>query len=181
MSSSRPVILSRILTVTGLLAAAAVLYAQSLTHSQDGNVESRLRELEAKEQIRELMHNYGRFLDERDFTAFAALFTEADSEYVSGNQIAHGARAIGAMLKEIMAANPSGFKSPNFHVFFNEVITVAGDQAKAYSQSAYIVPGVNGSPEMVFFATYADVFTQEQGRWKFKQRVVHGNLPAREH
>ena len=144
-----------------------------------GNLATRLQELEDREQIRKLLHNYGRYLDERDFTAFANLFTKTDSEYVSGNQTAHGARAIGAMLESIMTANPSGFKSPNYHVFFNETIDVDGGLATAYSQSAYIVPGADGKPEIAFFATYDDVFIRELGIWKFKHRVVHGNLPAR--
>jgi len=179
MSDKLPIPIYRILFATGLLAAATILYAQAPPPGNDGQLQARLQELEAREQIRELMHNYGRYLDERNFTAFAGLFAETESEYVSGNQTARGAHAIGAMLQEIITANPSGFKSPNFHIFFNETIDVSGDRARAFSQSAYIVPGVNGNPEMVFFATYDDMFVREQGRWKFKRRVVHGNLPAR--
>ena len=163
----------------GLLVGSTILYAQAPPPGNAGHLEARLQELEDREQIRQLMHHYGRFLDERNFDAFANLFAKTDSEYVSGNQTARGAQAIGAMLEKIMMANPSGFKSPNFHVFFNETIALDGNQATAFSQSAYIVPGVNGNPEMVFFATYDDVFIREQGQWKFKRRIVHGNLPAR--
>ena len=179
MSGMLPIPICRILVATGLLAGATLLNAQAPPPGNDGRLQARLQELEDREQIRQLMHHYGRFLDERNFDAFAGLFAETDSAYVSGNRTARGAQAIGAMLREIITANPSGFKSPSFHVFFNETIDLDGDQATAFSQSAYIVPGVNGNPEMVFFATYDDVFMREQGRWKFKRRVVHGNLPAR--
>jgi hypothetical protein len=179
MSAKTPIPACGVLIAIGLLSAPAALYAQQSPPDQSDHLEARLRVLEDREQIRQLMHSYGRFLDERNFTAFAELFAETDSEYISGNRTARGARAIGAMLQEIITANPSGFKSPYFHVFFNETIHVANDHATAYSQSAFIVPGANGNPEMVFFAAYDDEFIREGNLWKFKRRSVHGNLPAR--
>jgi hypothetical protein len=164
----------RALIALCIFSAAALLSAQGTTTDQSGNLQARVRELEAREQIRALMHNYGRHLDERNFPAFAALFAETDSEYISGGRTVRGARAISAMLEEIITANPSGFKSPNYHVFFNETIDVVGDRATAFSQSAFIVPGVNGNPEMVFFATYDDLFIRDAGVWKFKRRKVKG-------
>ena len=151
----------------------------STSLSAQGSLETRITELEAREQIRQLMHDYGRHLDERNFAAFAGLFLESEGEYVSAGQTVKGGAAIGKMLEDIFAANPSGLKSPNFHVFFNENIQVDGDTATAFSQSAFIVPGEHGSPELVFFATYDDIFVREDGGWKFKRRVVTGNLPAR--
>lgn len=157
-----------------------ILFLTGVTalHAQ-GSLDTRVQELEAREQIRQLMHDYGRYLDERNFSAFADLFTQDDSEYVSGGQTVTGGAAIGTMLEEIFAANPSGLKSPNFHVFFNENINVDGNRATAFSQSAFIVPGDSGEPRIIFFATYDDVFTRVNGEWKFKRRVVRGNLPAR--
>ena len=164
--------------IAGTLAVFTALVFPANAYPQTA-LETRVQELEAREQIRELMHNYGRFLDQRDFMAFAGLFLETGSEYVSGGQTVSGAAAIGKMLEGIFAANPSGLKSPNYHVFFNETIDVEGDKATAFSQSAFIVPGEDGSPSMVFFASYDDVFVVENGKWKFKRRVVHANLPAR--
>lgn len=155
------------------------LFAQDAAENEQRQLASRIQELEAREQIRQLMHNYGRYLDERNFSAFASLFTEIDSEYVSGGQTVTGAEAIGKMLEDIITANPSGLNSPNFHVFFNENIQVGDNQATAFSQSAFVAPDDKGSPSMIFFATYDDVFVREDGVWKFKRRVVRGNLPAR--
>jgi len=179
MSGKTPNLVCRFLVAITSLAVATILYAQAPPSGSADHLEARVQELDDREQIRQLMHSYGRFLDERNFDAFAGLFAETDSEYISGNRTARGAQAIGTMLQEIITANPSGFKSPNFHVFFNETIDLDGDQATAFSQSAFIVPAENGNPEMVFFATYDDVFVREQGRWKFKLRSVRSDLPAR--
>lgn len=156
-----------------------ILFLASGSINARDSLEQRLQELEDREQIRQLMHSYGRFIDERNFQAFANLFSRNDSEYVSGNQIAKGSEAIGNMLEEIITENPSGLKSPNFHIFFNESIQIKEDQATAFSQSAFVVPGDSGKPEMVFFASYDDVFIREEGTWKFKKRIVRGNLPSR--
>lgn len=161
------------------ISGSSLLPAQVKPDLNTSDLQDRLQQLEGREQIRQLMHLYGRYLDERNFSAFAGLFASDDSEYVSGNQTARGAPAIGTMLEGIITANPSGFKSPNYHVFFNELIDIEGDRATAYSQSAFIVPGGNGNPEMVFFATYDDEFIREHGIWKFKRRSVRGNLPFR--
>ena len=126
------------------------------------------------------MKQYGRHLDLRDFTSFASLFANTDSTYVSGGETARGAKAIGEMLDRILSANPSDFKMPNFHIFFNETIEFnSPTEATAFSQSAYIVPNSNNAPEMVFFASYQDIFIIENTQWKFKQRIVLGDIPSR--
>lgn len=142
------------------------------------SVEQRLAELEGREAIRTLMKQYGRTLDTRNFKAFGELFAK-DGVYVSGGQRVEGPEKIAAMLKGIFASNPSGIREPNFHVFFNEVITFTGPgEAKAFSQSAYVAPGEDNAPKMIFFASYDDTFVIEDGQWKFKERIVHGDIPA---
>src|SRR3989304_7076830 len=46
-------------------------------------ISARLQRLEALESIRQLLIDYGRTLDARDFAAYAALFTE-DGEWIGG-------------------------------------------------------------------------------------------------
>ena len=142
-------------------------------------IETRLRRLEDREEIRQLLVDYGRTLDQRDFVGFAKLFAE-DAEYVSGggSAITKGAEAIGRSLEEVFRRNPTGLGSPNFHVFANEMIQVNGDEAVATSKGMFVVPGDNSKPEIVMLATYSDVLMRESGCWKFKRRVVRGDLPA---
>ena len=176
MTAIQNIIVAALFTMTAFISGGD-LSAQETQNYQA--MEARLLELDAREQIRQLMHNYGRFLDERDFSAFAGLFTETDSEYVSGGQTARGAVAIANMLEDIITANPSGLGSPNFHIFFNETIQVNVNEAAAFSQSAFVVPDDKGNPYMVFLASYDDIFINRNGVWKFKRRVVRANLPAR--
>jgi uncharacterized protein (TIGR02246 family) len=142
-------------------------------------MEIRMRRLEDCEEIRNLLSDYGRTLDQRDFGAFAGLFAE-DAEYIVGGgaAVARGAAAIGNLLEDIFRKNPTGLGSPNFHVFANETIQVEGNTAVATSKGLFVVPGENNKPEIAMMATYSDVLIRENGRWKFKRRAVHGDLPA---
>jgi uncharacterized protein (TIGR02246 family) len=142
-------------------------------------IEDRLRQLEDREEIRQLLVDYGRTLDRRDFAGFSKLFAE-NAEYVGGGGmgVTKGAAAIGKLLEEVFRKNPTGLRSPNFHLFANETIRVDGDSAVAISKGLFVVPNKANNPEMVMLATYEDVLVRENGRWKFKKRVVHGDIPA---
>jgi hypothetical protein len=150
--------------------------------SRDGaqqlqELQARVQALEGREEIRILMHDYGRLLDERNFEGFAQLFA-AQSEYDSGGVVSKGPDAIAAFLKDIIGRNPAGFKTPNFHIFFNESIEVQGDRGTAVSKSAFVVPGEGNKADAVILANYHDVFIRENGHWKFLRRVVRSDIPA---
>jgi len=171
---------SLVLAVLSMIAGLTVQGAAQSLDSRSGEpMESRLRRLEDREEIRRLLVDYGRTLDQRDFGAFAGLFAE-DAEYAGGGgtDAIKGAAAIGKSLEEIFRKNPTGLRSPNFHLFTNEVIEIHGDEATALSKGLFVVPGDDNKPGMVMLATYSDTLTRESGRWKFKRRVVHGDIPA---
>lgn len=136
-------------------------------------------ELRAREDIRELIHAYGRTLDARDFDAFAALWTD-DAEYVGGpgGEAMVGGPAIAAFLEEIFADNPSGLSGPTAHLFANEHIEVEGDAATGASLGAFLAPAEGGGFAIVILATYEDAYVREDGRWRFARRVVRGLSPA---
>lgn len=165
------------------LAFATVLCGCSGGASQDmveelAALRSGLQDLRDREQIRELLVEYGRRIDARDFAGFGQLFVE-DGEYVSAGTTSRGPEAIAAFLEDIFQRNPSGIASPNFHVFFNETIDVEGDQARAVSMSFFVVPGERGAPQVLMLGSYDDELVRdEDGRWKFRRRVVKGELPA---
>ncbi len=140
-------------------------------------LQARVQALESREEIRILMHDYGRLLDERDFDGFERLFA-TQSEYDSGGKVSTGPAAIARFLRDIIGRNPAGFKTPNFHVFFNESIEVQGDRGSAVSKSAFIVPGEGHKADAVILANYHDSFIRENGRWKFLRRVVRSDIPA---
>jgi uncharacterized protein (TIGR02246 family) len=155
------------------------IQAQSGRSIEKKSIEARLQALEDREAIHNLMIDYGRTLDQRDFAGFARLFAQ-DAEYGGGGSggVTRGPEAITKLLQDTFQKNPTGVKTPNFHLFSNESIQLDGDLALGLSKGAFVVPGDNNQPAMVMLATYKDVFVRRNGIWKFKQRMVQGDIPA---
>ena len=169
--------LPRLLLCTALLAALTGCGRVS-RDAGDAAASARLQHLEDREQIRQLLVDYGAKLDRHDFAAFGALFTE-DAEYVSGGAPVRGREAIQAQLERIIGTNPSNLPGPNFHLSFNESIELDGDRASAVSLGAYTAPDpAGGATRLVFFVWYRDQLAREDGEWKFLRREVgSGALP----
>jgi uncharacterized protein (TIGR02246 family) len=175
------------IAAAALLALPALVACVSISESAapaDRTLRAELAELRAREEIRELLHAYGRTLDARDFAGFAALWAE-DAEYVGGpgGQAVVGPAAIADFLEGIFAANPSGLEGPTAHVFFNEHIEVAGTRgplahASGTSLGGFMALGEGGGAEMVILASYEDAYVREDGRWRFARRIVRGVIPA---
>jgi len=173
-----------LLTATaGMVLACFAAGCTSQAHGEDdealASLRAQLAEARAQSAIRDLMHAYGRLLDARDFDGFAKLWTD-DAVYIGGpgSDRLVGGPAIAGFLRDIITSNPSGVGEPNFHVFFNEEISVAGEQARGTSMSAFVTPRATGAPAMVMLARYEDEFVRQDGTWKFRRRVVSGLLPA---
>jgi SnoaL-like domain len=139
---------------------------------------ARLAELEDREAIRLVLRDYGRLLDERHFDEFGQLFA-ADGEYLSAGTTTRGPSAIAESLRRTMTGNALGLAEPNFHVLFNEQISLHGDQAAATSQSFFVAPGPDGAPQLIMMASYEDTFVRTPGGWRFARRIVHGNMVLR--
>jgi uncharacterized protein (TIGR02246 family) len=143
------------------------------------SMEARLKRLEDREEIRQVLIEYGRTLDRRDFEGFSRLFAR-NAEYVGGGGtgVVKGPEAICAFIEKIFRENPAGLNSPNFHIFANEIIRFSGDEATASSKGAFIVRGDDNRPDTVMLATYHDVLVRENGAWRFKRRVVLSDIPS---
>jgi len=129
-------------------------------------------------EIHELLVDYGATLDSRDFEAFAALFAK-DGVYVAGTGEGVNGKDAGEQMRTIFAENPMGFRQPNFHLFFNEVVTLDdADHAHATSMSLYMVPGERDRPTAAMMARYHDQLVREDGQWKFARREVESMMPA---
>jgi hypothetical protein len=136
-----------------------------------------LTALEDREAIRLLLRDYGRLIDERRFDEFGRLFA-ADGEYVAGTTT-RGPQAIADGLRRTFANNSLGLGEPNFHVLFNERITLAGARAIASSQSFFVAPATDGAPRIVLMASYTDELVKTAEGWRFAKRVVKGNMAPR--
>lgn len=158
------------LAATGLAAAPVPAAAQEIS--------AEMRELRDRAAIHQLLMDYGRTLDQRDFGAFADLFTQ-DGEYGAAASMARGPADIAGRMRAVFEANAMGFRDPNFHVFFNESIRLDGDRAESTSMSFYVVPGADNLPEIAMMAEYEDELVRAGGVWKFQRREVRGLMPVR--
>lgn len=130
--------------------------------------------------IHKLLVDYGATLDARDFDGFGRLFGK-DGVYAGGGPGGEvkGGPAAAAMMRKIFEANALGFRSPNFHIFFNEVVTFDGpDKAHATSMSLYMVPDEKNAPSPALMARYHDDLVREGGAWMFARRSVESLIPV---
>jgi len=141
-------------------------------------VEARLQRLEDREAIRKLLMDYGRFLDQRNFSAFSQLFAEKDGEWIGGMGRAKGSPAILKLMEDTIGKDSKGSGTPNHHLFTNEMIRVDGDRAEALTKWIFMVQGEAGRPQPFYLGHYEDIFIREKGHWKFLRRTAYGDIPA---
>ncbi len=132
------------------------------------NVEERLRLLEDKEAIRELLLAYGRTLDGRDTKGYSELFA-ADGEWSGGVGQARTPAGIKKMLDDLFAGGTSRFANA-YHLMANMDIAVNGDTASARSRWIWIAGNAEGAPEILRSGYYDDLLVRENGGWKFQKR-----------
>jgi uncharacterized protein (TIGR02246 family) len=151
----------------GLLIACCLLSVAPVA-AQTGSVEARLKQLEDKEQIAQLLIDYGRHLDGRDLAAYASLFA-TDGEWVGGFGTVKGRAEIKSFMEKSLGTGPN--RNNSFHIMSNFVITVKGDTATAWSRWTFVTPGANGAT-VAQAGRYDDTFVRENGAWKFEKRTA---------
>ena len=153
--------------VIGVLLAGLAAFEKP-TLAQSSSVEARLKQLEDKEQITQLLIDYGRHLDGRDLAAYASLFA-TDGEWVGGFGTVKGRAEIKSFMEKSLGTGPN--RNNSFHIMSNFTITVKGDTATAWSRWTFVTPGANGAT-IAQAGRYDDTFVRENGAWKFKKRVA---------
>jgi uncharacterized protein (TIGR02246 family) len=124
--------------------------------------------LEDKEQIAQLLIDYGRHLDSRDLSAYASLFA-TDGEWVGGFGTVKGRAEIKAFMEKSLGTGPN--RNNSYHIMSNFVIAVKGDTATAWSRWTFVTPGASGAT-IAQAGRYDDTFVRENGVWKFKKRTA---------
>lgn len=147
---------------------ACCLLSAVPAETQTGALDARLKALEDKEQIAQLLIDYGRHLDSRDLAAYAALFA-ADGEWVGGFGTVKGRANIQAFMEKSLGTGPN--RGGSYHIMSNFVITVKGDSATAWSRWTFVTPGERGAT-IAQAGRYDDTFVRENGAWRFKRRVA---------
>ena len=159
----------------GFLLLVVALPATAQSRSGEGAaLAARLQRFEDKEEIQNLLLDYGRHLDNRDFAAYSSLFAK-DGEWVGGFGTASGGPAgIKAFMEKSMGTAPN--RAKNYHLLSNFVINVTGDSATAWSRWAFVVPGERGAV-ISQAGRYDDTLVREEGHWRFKRRVASNDTP----
>jgi hypothetical protein len=158
---------------------AAFLVAGFATGAENKeSIETRLQRMEDREEIRQLLMNYGRYLDQRDFASFSKLFAEKDGEWIGGMGKAKGSEGIRKLMEETIGGGGTAKGGgPNCHLFMNEIIDVRGNEAKGLTKWMFVVQNASKQPQPFYVGHYEDSYVREQGRWKFLKRVVYGDIP----
>lgn len=151
------------------LASIAAMAMMALS----GSASARSDEHADRAAIHELLIAYGTTLDNRDFEGFSALFG-TDGVYVAGGGTELKGPATGEFMQRVLTESPRARRQPNFHLLFNEVITLDGpDRARASSMGMFMVPALGtGRIEVSSVARYEDELVKVKGRWLFKRRTV---------
>ena len=140
-------------------------------------LESRISALEDREEIRRLIQEYRRTLDERDLYSYSLLFAE-NGTWTGGLGEATGPEAIRRMLEESLDANPPAPGPTLFHLNSDPAITVEGERATAFTFWVHVRRTGEDTPGIPTLGYYTDLGTTEGGRWRFLRREAHRFIPV---
>ena len=161
------------LLLAGIMAPIRMQAQQAGAVANGREVAARIQRIEDRSEIEQLLLNYGRYLDARDFKAYAQLFAR-DGVWEGGMGTVQGPAAIQTFMEK---AIPGPNTMHNFHLLSNFVIDVQGDTGTAWSRWQFVAPGPDGRPIVAQAGRYDDTLVREDGRWKFKRRVAANDLP----
>ena len=164
------------LLLLGVLApdrASARQTKQGGANATSREAADRIQRIEDRAEIEQLLLNYGRHLDARDFKAYSQLFAR-DGVWQGGMGTVQGPAAIQAFMEKAISGPNTAH---NYHLLSNFVIDVQGDTATAWSRWQFVAPGPDGRPVVAQAGRYDDELVREDGRWKFKRRVAANDLP----
>ena len=147
--------------------AIAIARAQ---HSNVNSAADRIQRLEDRAAIEELLVEYGRDLDHREFAAYAGLFATQGTWSGSIGTFT-GPAAIQAAMEKAFKRQPGSVPAATFHLMTNFSVHVQGDRATASSKWTFFRMS-NGAPVPTLAGMYDDTLVREGGEWKFLRRVA---------
>jgi hypothetical protein len=142
----------------------------------EADVERRLRTLEAKEEIRNLLQEYRRTLDARDMRGYSALFA-ANGTWSGASGEATGPEGIYEMLTAALPDNPPWPGATLWHLITDPTIAVDGDRATAQSLWMHVRRDEADTPLLPTLGLYDDELIVEDGAWRFLRRSVTRLIP----
>jgi len=160
----------------GTIAALVIVSSFGLanlahTASDGAALEARLQKLEDTEAVRQVLIDYGRALDSRDFKAYGSLFAK-DGTWSGGMGSAQTPEGIQKMVEGGFAKMSPELYTDSNHVMTSMDIEVSGDTAKAWSRWLWVIKAADGKPRLERGGRYEDTLVREDGKWKFKTRAT---------
>jgi ketosteroid isomerase-like protein len=140
-------------------------------------IEARLRRLEDREEIRQLIQDYRRHLDARDLVAYGRLFAE-EGEWLGGTGYGKTPAGITAMLEERLPGRGASGQT-SWHLLTEPEIELHGDTATGSVTWAWVGRGDGDTPVMRLLGHYDDTYVREHGRWRFQRRIAYTDIPHR--
>jgi hypothetical protein len=159
MSTRYAVAAAALLTCAIALPVAAESPIQAL--------EARVKALEDKERIRDLIDRYNLLHNLEDWPALAQLFAK-NGELRAFNQVARGPAQILALCREKMGQTPYDPLKVKGVLFNTSVLVIPADanHAKVESRWMYVVPGPDSKPVPARTGRYIEDVVREDGQWK---------------
>lgn len=155
--------------------AAGLLAASPSAIAAEPGAPLTAQEVADREQIRDVLLEYGRAFDERRLEDYANLFAE-NGQWIGGPTVATGPAEVLEMITRVVENIPTGPGKRNFHVMTNMDVDVEGDTATAWSRFIFYMPGEDGKAVLSTTGTYDDQLVRVGGSWKFLRRQLTGDV-----
>jgi hypothetical protein len=135
--------------------------------TQPNELERRIRAIEDRLEIEDVIVRYAIAVDTQDDEMLAACFTDDAEASFAGVPAGPGGAAIAAFLASLRGVPVIG----STHRFANIVVTLDGDEADV--QSSAVVYGVRGEPLQLRLRgiSYRDRFVRTPAGWRIGRRV----------
>ena len=172
-----------LLVVSGLVVTLLAPVARAQESRTIEALAARLKVLEDKEAIADVLIAYGRALDSRDFKTYASLFSRDGSWSGGLGKVTGGPQAIYDFMTSRIGGGGRGNAAPraigfgsSYHIMSSFEIRVTGDTATASSRWAFVTAA--RGPGVQVAGRYDDTFVREDGVWKIRSREAFNDLTA---
>jgi hypothetical protein len=119
-----------------------------------------------EDAIRELVALHAQLTDDGEYERRVQLYTK-DGELVMMGKSTVGHEALAKQMAS--TADPQRLGK---HIVTNVVPTIKGDKAEVSSDFAFVRANAGGFGVMAA-GRYADIMERHDGKWLFKQRIIH--------
>ena len=160
-----------VVIVGGCLTAVVAPAEAQRRQPRTSQVRPLLQELLDKAEIQELLAEYMRLLEARDWVRYAELFAKNGELHFNQYHLV-GSQVIRDTMMKIAPSDPKQPAPSAADLLTNVSIEVKGDVATGVSRWTGVTLGTDNRPVITRAGRYQDSFVRENNRWRFQKRVV---------